>query len=77
MIDESVLGSGEKLHQICDSDLRTLEQALPLLTENIPHSILAQRPDLVEWMEMVKQILSNVRWGYMPSSDYSESETVE
>lgn len=76
-IDQSVLGTGERLFQIYENHLRTLEQAIPLLTENIPYELLVQRPDLAEWMEIVKKIISDVRWNYRPvsSEDYGETES--
>lgn len=59
-----------KLNQIYETDLQTLEEALPVICEAIPPERLTQ--EVREYMEMSKTILSNVRWNYGPHTDVEE-----
>ena len=56
-----------KLHQIYEDDLAELERVLPLLGEHVALSPSAS-PKTRTQLRRVREILSNVRWDYGPST---------
>jgi len=54
-----------KMYQISEDDLETLETACPGLYDAIGPEAL-NRQDVQEHCQMVKRILSDVRWRYGP-----------
>jgi len=64
-----------KMFQIAEQDLQSLESILPLIYEEATDlKILNQRRDLQDSFIMVKEILSKVRWNYAPHTDIQEIE---
>lgn len=57
-----------QLFQINEQDLETLERATPAIASALPPEAL-DRKDIREHLEMVKKVLSDVRWDYGPHSD--------
>ncbi len=55
-----------RFHQINDEDLIELERTLPQLAEALtPHL----NPRLKTQLRKVKEVISNVRWGYGPPDE--------
>jgi hypothetical protein len=57
--------SGSKLFEIYEEDLETLERALPELYDSLRPEA-KNRQDIREHAQMVKDVLSKVRWNYGP-----------
>lgn len=59
-----------RMFQIHESDLETLEQELPMLMDfsAMPHGNWNDREDIREAWDMVRAIVSKVRWNYGPPS---------
>jgi hypothetical protein len=67
-----------KLHQISDDDLTTLETALPELQEAMMTAPdVINRKDVRDHLDMVRQVLSRVRWNYGPPSEVKRIEDSE
>ncbi len=58
------MSGSTKLFQITETDLASLEEELPALMD--AHSITCNDPLTRKRWELVKNILSNVRWNYGP-----------
>jgi hypothetical protein len=61
-----------KLFPITEDDLRDLEHVLPLLADDLSVFMVkghAAAPRVRKQLRQVKEILSNVRWGYGPPLD--------
>lgn len=56
-----------KLFQIYENDLQKLETAIPQLMEAAGTAL--NQPEIQVLFSEVKDILSNIRWGYGPPSE--------
>lgn len=65
-----------KLFQIHESDLETLEKELPALMEHAssPGATWNDRKDIQEAWDMVREIVSRVRWDYGPPKSVEKIE---
>jgi hypothetical protein len=56
-----------KMFQINESDLEVLEREIPNIFDLAAFSdAYNKRPDIQEAADMIKKIISNVRWNYGP-----------
>ncbi len=59
-----------KLHQIAEDDLAELERIMPQLQYDLNEAMTTPAaPRIRKQLRQVKDILSNVRWGYGPFTE--------